>query len=91
MRYLLISFFRKPGGQIDEQARSAKRVRNSDISMSNIILDYGLKKVDKCVVEGNKLNRTFEQLNDYYKKIYPAMVAQLEKEGPLLAKQREAK
>jgi hypothetical protein len=30
-------------------------------------------------------------MNDYYKKVYPAMVAQLEKEGPLLAKQREAK
>jgi type II secretory pathway component PulF len=91
MRYLLISFFRKPGGQIDEQARAVKRVRNSDISMSNIIIDYGLKKVDKCVVEGNKLDRSFDQMNDYYKKVYPAMVAQLEKEGPLLAKQREAK
>jgi hypothetical protein len=91
MRYLLISFFRKPGGQIDEQARAVKRVRNSDISMSNIIIDYGLKKVDKCVVEGKKLDRSFDQMNDYYKKVYPAMVAQLEKEGPLLAKQREAK
>jgi len=91
MRYLLISFYRKPGGQIDEQARFVKRVRGSDSSTSNIILDYGLRKVEKCVVEGQKLDRSFDQLNEYYKKIYPAMVAQLEKEGPALAKQRDIK
>jgi len=91
MRYLLISFYRKPGGQIDEQARFVKRVRGSDSSTSNIIMDYGLRKVDKCVVEGQKLDRSFDQLNEYYKKIYPAMVAQLEKEGPVLTKQREVK
>lgn len=86
MRYLLITFYRKPGGQIDEQARFVKRVKTSDITTSNIIMDYGLKKVDKCVIEGNKLDRTFDQLNEYYKKIYPAMIATLEKEGPTLTK-----
>jgi hypothetical protein len=89
MRYLLISFYRKPGGQIDEQARFVKRVRGSDISTSNIIMDYGLRKIEKCVVEGQRLDRTFDQLHEYYKKVYPAMVAQLEKEAPALAKQRE--
>ena len=86
MRYLLISFFRKPGGQIDEQARFVKKLKPSDLSMSNIIIDYGLKKVDKCVVEGQKLDRTFEQLNEYYRQVYPSMVMQLEKEGPIIAK-----
>jgi predicted transcriptional regulator len=89
MRYFLITFYRKPGGQIDEQAKFVKRVRTSDISMSNIIMDYGTRKVDKCVVEGKKLDKSFEELHEYYKKIYPAMLDQLEKEGPKLAKQRE--
>jgi hypothetical protein len=89
MRYLLIIFYRKPGGQIDEQARFVKRIRNSDISMSNIIMDYGLRKIDKCVIEGNKLNKTFDELSDYYKKVYPQMVEQLEKEGPEIVKRRE--
>jgi hypothetical protein len=91
MRYLLITFYRKPGGQIDEQARFVKRVRNSDLTMSNIIMDYGLRKVEKCVVEGKKLDRSFDDLNDYYRKIYPVMITQLEKEGPALAKLREGK
>jgi predicted transcriptional regulator len=89
MRYFLVTFFRKPGGQIDEQAKFVKRVRTSDISMSNIIMDYGVRKVDKCVVEGKKLDKTFEELHEYYKKIYPAMLDQLEKEAPKLAKDRE--
>ncbi len=77
MRYLLISFYRKPGGQIDEQARFVKRVRTSDLTQSNIILDYGLRKIEKCVVEGNKLDRSFDQLHEYYKKVYPQIIAQL--------------
>lgn len=86
MRYFLITFYRKPGGQIDEQARAAKRVRTSDITTCNVVMDYGLRKVDKCVVEGNKLDRSFDQLDEYYKKIYPSLIAQLEKEGPSLVK-----
>jgi hypothetical protein len=89
MRYLLITFWRKPGGQIDEQARFVKRCRTSDLTSSNVILDYGLRKVDKCVVEGKRLDRTFDQLHEYYKKIYPHIVAQLEKEGPESVKHRE--
>ena len=53
MRYLLITFFRKPGGQIDEQVSVSKRVRPSDEQMCNVILDYANKKVQKCVIEGN--------------------------------------
>jgi type II secretory pathway component PulF len=59
------------------------------LTQSNIILDYGLRKIEKCVVEGNKLDRSFDQLHEYYKKVYPQIIAQLEKEGPEMAKRRE--
>ena len=48
MRYLLITFMRKPGGQIDEQVTVAKKVKQSDLQTCNVILDYAQKKVDKC-------------------------------------------
>jgi hypothetical protein len=91
MRYLLITFYRKPGGQIDEQVSIAKRVRNSDLSSSNIIVDYALKKIDKCVVEGKRPDMDFDKLNEYYKKIYPNLIAQLEKEAPISAKEKTGK
>jgi hypothetical protein len=75
----MIIFVRKPNGQIDEQVSIAKRVRTSDLQMCNVIMDYGKKKVDKCVVEGKVVDTDWNKLNDYYKRIYPTLIDQLEK------------
>jgi hypothetical protein len=85
MRYLLIQFLRKPNGQIDEQVTVSKRVRASDIQTCNLILDYAKKKIDKCIIEGKKLDTTWDRMNDYYKRIYPSLIAQLEKEAEITA------
>lgn len=89
MRYLLITFYRKAGGQIDEHVTLTKRVRNSDITNSNIIMDFGKRTIDKCVVEGKKLEKTFDDLRNYYHRIYPNLIEQLEKEGPISVRQKE--
>lgn len=91
MRYLLITFFRKAGGQIDEQVKVAKKVKPADISTCNVIIDYGLKKVDKCVVEGKKLDTDYDRMTAYYRKIYPALIDQLEREGPISLKEKTGK
>ena len=79
MRFLLITFFRKPGGQIDEQVAVSKRVKPADLQTCNVILDYGTKRVTKCVIEGKVVETDFEKMNAYYKKIYPNLIDQLEK------------
>lgn len=79
MRYLLIVYVRKPNGQIDEQVSISKRVRTSDIQMCNVILDFSKKKVDKCVVEGKVVDTDWDKMIEYYKKIYPTLIDQLEK------------
>jgi hypothetical protein len=89
MRYFLVTFFRKPGGQIDEQVSVTKRVRNSDITGSNIIMDFGKRKIEKCVVEGKRLEKEFDELRNYYYRIYPNLSAQLEKEGPISVREKE--
>jgi len=86
MRYLLITFMRKPGGQIDEQVTVTKKVKSSDLQTCNVILDYDKKKVDKCVIEGKSLDRDWIQMNEYYVKIYPNLIAQLEKEATITEK-----
>jgi hypothetical protein len=77
MRYLLITYLRKPGGQIDEQVTVAKRVRTSDIQTCSVIVDYQNKKVDKCVIEGKVVDTDYEKMTDYYKQIYPHLIDQL--------------
>jgi len=79
VRYLLILFVRKPNGQIDEQVSISKRVRTSDLQSCNVILDFGKKKVQKCVIEGKVVDTDWDKLIEYYKRIYPALVDQLEK------------
>ena len=86
MRYLLITFMRKPGGQIDEQVTISKRVKTSDLQTVNVIIDYAKKAVDKCVIEGKVVDTDFDKMNDYYKRIYPNLISQLEKEAGITAK-----
>ena len=81
MRYLLISFLRKRAGQIDEMVSVTKRVRTSDKENANVILDFADKKVIKCIIEGKNHDTTFDKMRDYYARIYPNLVDQLEKEA----------
>ena len=79
MRYLLIVYVRKPNGQIDEQVSISKRVRTSDIQTCNVILDFAKKKIDKCVVEGKVVDTDWDRMIEYYKRVYPTLIDQLEK------------
>ena len=79
MRYLLITYLRQPGGQIDEQVGFTKSLKPRDLQMCNVILDYKERKVKKCVIEGKIVPTTFENLSEYYKDVYPSLVEQLEK------------
>lgn len=88
MRYLVISFWRKRAGQIDEVVNMSKRVRTSDMNDANVILDFADKKVLKCVIEGKNHDTTFEKMRDYYVKVYPNLVEQLEREA-LIEKNRQ--
>ena len=74
---------RKPGGQIDEQVTVSKKVKQSDLQTCNVIIDYADKKIVKCVIEGKVLDTDFEKMDAYYKKVYPNLISQLEKEAPI--------
>jgi hypothetical protein len=77
---------RKPGGQIDEQVTISKRVRTSDLQTVNVIIDFAKKTVDKCIIEGKKIDTDFDKMNEYYKKIYPNLIQQLEKNASIEVK-----
>jgi len=81
MRYLLIQFMRKAGGQIDEAVTVSKRLKPSDLQTMNVILDYATKKIEKCVIEGKTVDTDWFRMHDYYQHIYPNLIAQLEKEA----------
>lgn len=86
MRYLLITYIRKPNGQIDEQVTVSKRTKTSDIQTCNVILDYAKRKINKCVIEGKTVDTDWEKMNEYYKKVYPSLINQLENSNTEAAK-----
>lgn len=90
MRYLLITFLRKPGGQIDEQVAVGKKVKPADFQTCNVIIDYADKRVLKCVVEGKVVDTDFERMDTYYKQVYPNLIGQLEREAKITKNEKGA-
>jgi hypothetical protein len=88
LRYLLITFLRKPGGQIDEQVAVAKKVKPADLQTCNVIIDYADKKVSKCVIEGKVVDTSFEKMHEYYIQVYPNLISQLEKEAQITKQEK---
>lgn len=80
MRYMLITFFRQKGGQIDEQVAVAKKLKPADNQTSNIIIDYKERKIIKCIIEGNIIDTDYDRMVAYYRRVYPVLVEQLERE-----------
>lgn len=88
MRYLFVSFLRKSGGQIDEMVKVNKKIRPADLNSCNVILDFATREVVKCVVEGKTLDTSFDKMEEYYKRVYPALISQLNKEAPITANEK---
>ena len=88
MRYLIISFLRRRGGQIDEMVSTARRVRTSDMENANVILDFADKKIVKCLIEGKPHDGDFDKMREYYNRVYPNLIEQLEREAAI-TKDRE--
>lgn len=78
MRYVLITFFKNSDGAINEQVGFSKRLKSTDNQTCNVIMDYKDRKVLKCVIEGAVVPTSFEQLHEYYSRIYPTLIEQME-------------
>lgn len=89
MRYLFITFMRKHGGQIDEMVKVNKKIRPSDLTSCNVIMDFAKREVIKCVIEGENKNTHFDLMEEYYKRVYPALISQLKKEAPITATEQQ--
>ena len=79
MRYLLVTYLRQPGGQIDEQVGFTKKIKPRDLQTVNVIVDYKERSVVKCVIEGKVQDTDFDKLNDYYKEVYPSLIETMER------------
>jgi hypothetical protein len=77
MRYLILTYYTKPTGQIDEVMAVSKKIKNSDLQTANVILDFKTLTVLKCSMGGVQVPRDFNRIVEYYHKHYESTITRL--------------
>lgn len=81
MRYLLLTYYTKPSGKIDEVMTVARKLKTRDWQMSNVILDFAEQKVLLCSVAGLTATKDWDTIVGYYYKHYAATIERLFEEN----------
>jgi hypothetical protein len=81
MRYLLLTYYTKPNGQIDEVMTVSKKVKTRDWQTANVILDFQEQKVLAASVQGMSATRDWDTVVSYYYKHYTATIERLFEEN----------
>lgn len=81
MRYLLMTYYTKPSGKIDEVMSLSKRLKTRDWQTANVILDFKDQRVLLCSVAGITANKDWDTIVSYYYQHYPATIERLFQEN----------
>ena len=90
MRYLLITYVRRPGGKIDEVMAVAKNVKTRDLQTCNVVLDFKKLEVIKATMDGVTVPKDFDRIVEYYYQYYQSTIDRLFAENGLEVVKPEA-
>ena len=77
MRYLLLTYYRKANGQIDEAMTLSRRLKQRDLQTANVILDFQDQTVLKCTMDGVVVPKDWDRIVAYYYQHYSATIERL--------------
>ena len=81
MRYLLLTYYQKSNGQIDEAMTLSRRLKQRDLQLANVILDFQDQVVLKCTMDGVVVPRDWDRIVAYYYQHYSSTIERLFKEN----------
>ena len=81
MRYLLLTYYTKPNGKIDEVMTIATKIKRKDWQTTNVILDFKEQKVLLCSIAGITAKQDWNTIVGYYYKHYSATIERLFREN----------
>ena len=81
MRYLLLTYYKKPNGQIDESTAVSTKIRTRDHQTVNVILDFKELKVIKASMNDITVPKDWDRIVSYYYQHYPAIIERLFQEN----------
>jgi len=81
MRYLIITYYRKATGQIDESTAVAKNLKMRDHQTASVILDFKKLVVVKAQLGGDSVPKDFNRIVEYYMQHYENIIKRLFEEN----------
>ena len=81
MRYLLLTYYRRPSGQVDESMSLSRNIKSRDLQTANVILDFRDQIVIKCNLDGVVIAKDWDHVVAYYYQHYSATIERLFKEN----------
>jgi hypothetical protein len=81
MRYLLLTYYTKPSGQIDEVMTLTTRIRTRDWQTCNVILDFKQCQVLVASIKDMSATKDWDTVVSYYYQYYSATIERLFKEN----------
>ena len=77
MRYLLLTYYRRPSGQVDEAMTLSRSIKQRDLLTANVILDFRDLAVIKCIMDGVTVPKDWDHVVSYYYQHYSATIERL--------------
>jgi hypothetical protein len=81
VRYLIITYYRKATGQIDESTAVAKNLKMRDHQTASVILDFKKLAVVKAQLGGDSVPKDFNRIVEYYMQHYENIIKRLFEEN----------
>jgi hypothetical protein len=81
MRYLILTYYTKADGKIDEAMTLARNIKTRDLQISNVILDFKKLQVVKANLNGDSVPKDFNRIVEYYMQHYKSTIERLFKEN----------
>jgi hypothetical protein len=89
MRYFLISYYKKPNGQMDEVVAVSDKLKRKDRQTAAVILDFQTQSVLQCSMNGTTVPKDWDRIVSFYYQHYAATFDRLAKENGIEFKTAE--
>ena len=77
MRYLILTYYTKPDGKIDEAMAVSRNIKTRDLQTASVILDFKKLQVVKCSMNGVQVPRDWDRIVTYYHQHYASTIERL--------------
>jgi len=77
VRYFVITYIKKPSGQMDEQNQVVRNIKARDLQMASVILDFKKLEVVKATLNGVVVPKDFNRIVEYYYQHYKSTIDRL--------------